>query len=132
MANELLEFNAQAEFDFKMSSFAERGQKQELENDCRQAVEHAKSSFKEICLLALQLNEIKQKGHWKHVINPKTGTAFFNTTFDEFTNYAFGLSKTQTSISFTDAKRYRDLCPNFSLSHRKTLHLAFFSISSRR
>lgn len=97
MANELLEFNAQAEFNFKMSSFAERGQKEELESDCRQAVEHAKSSFKEMCLLALQLNEIKQKGHWEHVINPKTGTSFFNTTFDEFTNYAFGLSKTQTS-----------------------------------
>ena len=97
MANELLEFNAQAEFNFKMSSFAERGQKEELESDCKQAVEHAKSSFKEICLLALQLNEIKQKGHWENVINPKTGTAFFNTAFDEFTNYAFGLSKTQTS-----------------------------------
>jgi len=97
MANELLEFNAQAEFDFKMSSFAERGQKQELENDCKQAVSHAKSSFKEMCLLALTLNEIKQKGHWENVINPKTGTAFFNTAFDEFTNYAFGLSKTQTS-----------------------------------
>ena len=97
MANELLEFNAQAEFNFKMSIFAECGQKEELESDCRQAVEHAKSSFKEICLLALQLNEIKQKGHWENVINPKTGTAFFNTAFDEFTNYAFGLSKTQTS-----------------------------------
>ena len=97
MANELLEFNAQAEFNFKMSSFAERGQKQELENDCKQAVSHAKSSFKEMCLLALTLNEIKQKGHWENVINPKTGTAFFNTAFDEFTNYAFGLSKTQTS-----------------------------------
>ena len=97
MANELLEFNAQAEFDFKMSSFAERGQKQELENDCKQAVSHAKSSFKEMCLLALTLNEIKQKRHWEDVINPKTGTAFFNTAFDEFTNYAFGLSKTQTS-----------------------------------
>lgn len=95
--NELLEFNAQAEFDFKMSSFAGRGQKEELENDCRQAVEHAKSSFKEMCLLALQLNEIKQKGHWEHVINPKTGTAFFNCSFDEFTDYAFGLSKTKTS-----------------------------------
>lgn len=97
MANELLEFNAQAEFNFKMSSFAERGQKEELESDCRQAVEHAKSSFKEMCLLALQLNEIKQKGHWENVINPKTGMAFFNSNFDEFTDYAFGLSKTKTS-----------------------------------
>lgn len=97
MANELLEFNAQAEFNFKMSSFAESGQKEELESDCKQAVEHAKSSFKEICLLALQLNEIKQKGHWENVINPKTGMAFFNSNFDEFTDYAFGLSKTKTS-----------------------------------
>ncbi|MBQ8686106.1 MAG: hypothetical protein IJ514_08045 [Clostridia bacterium] len=97
MSNEVLELKVQAEFDFKMSTYAKREEKDELEKDCRQVVTHAKASVKEMCLLAVQLYEIKEKEIWWNVINPKSGLVFWNNTFDEFCEYAFGFSKTKTS-----------------------------------
>lgn len=95
--SELLDLKLQDEFSFRMSSLAEREQKEELQADCGRVVDLAKATVKDMCLLAWQLYQIKQKGHWESVINPKTGFAFFNNTFADFCDYAFGFSKTKTS-----------------------------------
>ena len=95
--SELLDLKLQDEFSFRMSSLAERGQKEELQTDCVRVVDLAKATVKDMCLLAVQLYEMREKEHWQHVINPKTGFAFFNNTFADFCEYAFGFSKTKTS-----------------------------------
>ena len=95
--SELLDLKLQDEFSFRMSSLAERGQKEELQTDCGRVVDLAKATVKDMCLLAVQLYEMRDKEHWQHVINPKTGFGFYNDTFADFCEYAFGFSKTKTS-----------------------------------
>lgn len=95
--SELLDLKLQDEFSFRMSSLAERGQKEELQTDCGRVVDLAKATVKDMCLLAVQLYEMREKEHWQHVINPKTGFGFYNDTFADFCEYAFGFSKTKTS-----------------------------------
>ena len=95
--SELLDLKVDGDFSFRMSSYAERGQKEELQADCGRVVDLAKATVKDMCLLAVQLYEMRGKEHWQHVINPKTGFGFFNDTFADFCEYAFGFSKTKTS-----------------------------------
>lgn len=97
MSSELLDFCSQNDFQFKMTSFAGHGEKEKLQADCGRVVDLAKATVKDMCLLAVQLYEIKEKGIWENVINPETGLGFYNYKFDDFCAYAFGFSKTKTS-----------------------------------
>ena len=95
--SELLDLKVDGDFSFRMSSVAKRGDKEELQADCGRVVDLAKATVKDMCLLAGKLYQMKQKGHWENVINPKTGFAFYNNTFADFCEYTFGFSKTKTS-----------------------------------
>ena len=98
MSSELLDFKSQKNFEFfKMSSLAKRDQKECLQNDCQKVLEYAHATVKDMCLLAAQLYELKEKEEWGFVINPETGLAYWNYNFDDFCAYAFGFSKTKTS-----------------------------------
>ena len=98
MSSELLDFKSQKNFEFfKMCSLAKRDQKECLQNDCQKVLEYAHATVKDMCLLAAQLYELKEKEEWGFVINPETGLAYWNYNFDDFCAYAFGFSKTKTS-----------------------------------
>lgn len=98
MSSELLDFKSQKNFEFfKMSSSAKRDSKERLQSDCQRVLEYAHATVKDMCLLAAQLYELKEKEEWGFVINPETGLAFWNYNFDDFCAYAFGFSKTKTS-----------------------------------
>lgn len=98
MSSELLDFKSQKNFEFfKMSSLAKRDSKERLQSDCQRVLEYAHATVKDMCLLAAQLYELKEKKEWELVINPETGYAFLNYNFDDFCAYAFGFSKTKTS-----------------------------------
>ena len=98
MSSELLDFKSQKNFEFfKMSSSAKRDSKERLQSDCQRVLEYAHATVKDMCLLAAQLHELKEKEEWGFVINPETGLAFWNYNFDDFCAYAFGFSKTKTS-----------------------------------
>lgn len=98
MSSELLDFKSQKNFEFfKMSSSAKRDSKERLQSDCQRVLEYAHATVKDMCLLAAQLYELKEKKEWELVINPETGYAFLNYNFDDFCAYAFGFSKTKTS-----------------------------------
>lgn len=98
MSSELLDFKSQKNFEFfKMCSLAKRDSKERLQSDCQRVLEYAHATVKDMCLLAAQLYELKEKEEWGFVINPETGLAFWNYNFDDFCAYAFGFSKTKTS-----------------------------------
>lgn len=98
MSNELLDFTARKNFDFlKFPHFVSERCKERFLHDCERVLEHAHSTVREMCLLGLHLSNLREHGEWRDVRNPDTGSSFWNSNFEEFCAYAFGLSKTMTS-----------------------------------
>lgn len=100
MSNELLDFRARENFDFLnfpvVSDLTEE-EKSLFKVDCERVLGYAHATVQNMCLLGARLLELKNSNVWQSVVNPKTGVLFFNHTFAEFCEYAFGFSSTKTS-----------------------------------
>ena len=100
MANELLDFVDRGNFDFFKFSTAGDSTHEErdlLKSKCQHVLEYAHAAKQDMCLLGFNLMELKRNKAWQDVINPKTGCTFFNHSFADFCDHAFGLSETRTS-----------------------------------
>lgn len=102
MANDLLDFTKRDNFEFlefaKHSNYSENEElKGIFKRKCENVLEYAHATVQDMCLLGFHLSELKNSKTWEHVIEPKSKTAFFNFTFADFCEYAFGISKTKTS-----------------------------------
>ena len=97
---DLLDFKDRGNFDFfKFSSYYGDQQrfKSVLKADCEKVLEYTHKTMQDMCMLGYQLKELKESGRWQWVKNPETGYCFEGGEFAEFSNYAFGFSKTKTS-----------------------------------
>ena len=97
---DLLDFKNRENFDFfNVSSYYGDQQrfKSALKADCEKVLEYTHKTIQDMCMLGYQLKELKESGRWQWVKNPKTGYCFEGGEFAEFSNYAFGFSKTKTS-----------------------------------
>jgi hypothetical protein len=98
MGNELLDYVERENFDFfKFSVLLKDEQKKEkLKADCEGVLEYAHATVQDMCLLGLKLKNLKESKTWEEVFHPN-GYCFYNYSFPEFCEYAFGFSKTRTS-----------------------------------
>lgn len=98
MDNELMDFTPQKNFDFFKYRYEPQGiAKQTFLQDCQKVLEGAHATMLETLKLGVRLAELKQKGMWEDVIDPQTGKTFFHSSFEKFSEYAFGFGKTRTS-----------------------------------
>ena len=100
MANELLDFVDRGNFDFFKFSRAGDSTNEErdlLKSKCQHVLEYAHATVQDMCLLGFNLSELKNSKTWQDVINPESGYAFWNHSFEEFCKHAFGFSETRTS-----------------------------------
>ena len=105
MDNELMDYTAQKNFDFFTYKFEPREiTKRDFISDCQKVLEGAHATFLDTLKLGVRLAELKQKGTWEDVINPKDGERFYYSSFEEFSKYAFGFGKTRTSNLLSLAK----------------------------
>lgn len=105
MKNELMDFTAQANFDFFQYRYMpSEKKKQDFLYDCQSVLKSEQATFLETLKLGWRLAKIKQSGAWKEVINPENGMSFNYSSFEEFSKYAFGFRKTRTSNLLSVAK----------------------------
>ena len=98
MKNELLDFTAQENFDFfKYRYIAPTKGRAEFLSDCKKVIETAQKSFLERLKLAWRMAKIKRNGEWKYVINPDDKMSFNYSSFEKFSEYAYGFGRTLTS-----------------------------------
>lgn len=98
--NELLDFIDRGNFDFFKFSTAGDSTHEErnlLKSKCQHVLEYAHATVQDMCLLGFNLSELKNSKTWQDVINPESGYAFLNHSFEEFCKHAFGFSETRTS-----------------------------------
>lgn len=98
--NELLDFVDRGNFDFFKFSTAGDSTSEErdlLKSKCQHVLEYAHATVQDMCLLGFNLSELKRSRAWQDVINPESGYAFLNHSFEEFCKHAFGFSETRTS-----------------------------------
>lgn len=98
MENELIDFETRENFKFFTygQELTERDE-QEFLSDCQMVLEKAHATALETLKLASSLANLKFGFKWRNVINPETGKPFDISSFEKFSNYAFGFSKTKTS-----------------------------------
>ena len=98
MENELMDYTAQANFDFFRYRYMPSEQKkQEFLNDCQGVLKSAERTVLGLLELGWRLAKMKNSGAWKEVINPENGMSFNYSSFEDFSKYAFGFGKTRTS-----------------------------------
>ncbi|MBQ5929542.1 MAG: hypothetical protein IIX02_02010 [Clostridia bacterium] len=68
-----------------------------LKSKCEYVLDVAHETVQNMCILGWHLRELKEGRTWEGVIEPKSGLAFFNFSFQDFCEYAFGFSHTRTS-----------------------------------
>ena len=100
--NELLDFNAQSNFDFfrfmgSMQGVLSTESEEQLKKDCEDVMRVAYATVQNLCELGVRLKAIKESGRWHHVVDPETGDRFLYSNFAKFCKYAFGFSPTRTS-----------------------------------
>ena len=100
--NELLDFNAQSNFDFfrfmgSMQGVLSAESEAQLKKDCEDVMRVAYATVQNLCELGVRLKAIKESGRWHHVVDPETGDRFLYSNFAKFCKYAFGFSPTRTS-----------------------------------
>lgn len=98
MENELMDYTAQANFDFfRYRYMPSEKQKQAFLHDCQCVLKSAEKTVLGLLELGWRLAKLKSSGEWKEVINPETGSSFNYSSFEDFSKYAFGFGKTRTS-----------------------------------
>ena len=99
MSSELLDFRERDNFDFfKFCAWKkDEDEKNMLKSKCEHILDVAHATVQDMCILGWHLKELKEGKTWQDVIEPKSGLAFFNFSFQEFCEYAFGFSHTRTS-----------------------------------
>lgn len=98
MENELIDFKAQENFNF----FTYRNElsnvvKEKFLLECQTVLERAHATALDTLKLAVSLAKLKRGQGWKEVVNPEDGMTFIYSSFEKFSKYAFGFSKTRTS-----------------------------------
>lgn len=98
MENELMDYTAQANFDFfRYRYMPSEKKKQEFLKDCQGILKSAEKTVLGLLELGWRLAKMKNSGEWKEVINPENGMSFNYSSFEDFSKYAFGFGKTRTS-----------------------------------
>lgn len=97
MENELLDFTAQAGFQFRYRYTLTESLEREFLNDCQNVIRCAKATQTETFKTAWWVAKVKRSGAWKEVIDPKSGNTFNYLSFEKFSEYAYGLKPTATS-----------------------------------
>ena len=98
--NELMDFVDRGNFDFfKFSRWGNSTEEAQamLKRKCQHVLEYAHATLLDMCLMGYHLAELKNSNVWQDVVNPKAGYAFWNDSFEDFCDYAFGFSNTRTS-----------------------------------
>ena len=98
-SSELLDFRERDNFDFfKFCAWKkDEDEKNILKSKCEHILEVAHATVQDMCILGWHLKELKEDKTWQDVIEPKSGLAFFNFSFQDFCEHAFGFSHTRTS-----------------------------------
>lgn len=98
MNNEMMDFTPQKNFDFFEYRYEPQAlAKQTFLSDCQKVLESAHATFLETLKLGARMAKLKRGGAWKEVINPKDGNSFNYSSFEKFSEYAFGFGTTRTS-----------------------------------
>lgn len=98
--NELMDFRDRGNFDFFKFSRWTKVTEEEcngFKRKCQHVLEYAHATLLDMCLMGYHLAELKNSNVWQDVVNPKMGYAFWNDSFEDFCDYAFGFSNTRTS-----------------------------------
>lgn len=110
--NELMDYEARENFNFFQYRHELTSNRQEqFLAGCQRVIESAHKTVQEMLRLGWELKKLKDAGDWMEVINPKDGMTFLYSSFEAFSNYAFGLGKTRTSdllriAQFVDVDEY--------------------------
>ena len=98
MKNEVMNNLAQKNFGFfKYRNALSEKDKTEFLQNCQEVLEGDHASKLEELKLALRVAKLKACGGWKEVINPDDGMTFIYSSFEAFSEYAFGFGATRTS-----------------------------------
>ncbi len=82
---------------FKYRYALSETKKTEFLQDCQAVLEGDHATKLEEMKLSLRIAKLKESGGWKEVINPEDGMTFLYTSFEAFSEYAFGFGATKTS-----------------------------------
>lgn len=98
MKNEVMNNLAQKNFGFfKYRNALSEKDKTEFLQNCQEVLEGDHATKLEEMKLSLRIAKLKACGGWKEVINPEDGSTFIYSSFEAFSEYAFGFGATKTS-----------------------------------
>jgi hypothetical protein len=101
--SELIDFNTQKNWDFMkfdgslVSGVLSSEGQARLKNRCQRVLESAQKTAESVCVLGYELRALRESGEWKFVVNPEDGMRFLYSSFEKFSEYAFGFGRTYTS-----------------------------------
>lgn len=101
--SELIDFNTQQNWDFmkfdgsSISGVLSSEGQARLKNRCQRVLESAQKTAESVCVLGYELRALRESGEWKFVVNPEDGMRFLYSSFEKFSEYAFGFGRTYTS-----------------------------------
>lgn len=101
--SELIDFNTQQNWDFmkfdgsSVSGVLSSEGQARLKNRCQRVLESAQKTAESVCVLGYELRALRESGEWKFVVNPEDGMRFLYSSFEKFSEYAFGFGRTYTS-----------------------------------